>query len=45
MDDLDLDTFGKKKKKKKNLSMKELEEALPEDKEDVSTIFFKGNFK
>ena len=32
-DDLDLESFGKKKKKKKPMGMKELEDALP-DKED-----------
>lgn len=36
VDDLDLETFGKKKKKKKPLSMKELDDALPDDKADVS---------
>ena len=35
-DDLDLESFGKKKKKKKTINMKELEEALPDDKADVS---------
>ena len=37
-DDLDLENFGKKKKKKKPLGMKELEEALPDNNEDVSYI-------
>lgn len=35
-DDLDLESFGKKKKKKKTpLSMGELEDALPTDKPEV----------
>lgn len=33
-DDIDLETFGKKKKKKKQpLNLDELEDALPDDKE------------
>ena len=39
-DDIDLESFGKKKKKgkKKPLGMEELEDALPDD-EDVSILF------
>ena len=39
VDDLDLESFGEKKKKKKKktaLNMKDLEEALPDDKAEVS---------
>ena len=39
-DDLDLESFGKKKKKKKQaLSMKELEDSLPTDKAEVRAFF------
>merc|ERR1712095_211187 len=37
-DDLDLENFGKKKKKKKPLGMKELEEALPDNNEDNDDV-------
>ena len=40
MEDLELESFGEKKKKKKKkpaLNMKDLEEALPDDKAEVRT--------
>ena len=38
VEEVDLESFGKKKKKKKGMNMKDLEEALPDDKTDVSSI-------